>query len=233
MKIMTFNTLHCLNYLENKIDFPLFAKTIKESDADVIGLNEIRDKGEDPDYEAQMSILSELSGYENYYFARAIYVHGKKNPYGNGLLSKKKILSVENIPIPDPEGRVAGKRYETRCILKARLEGGVTVLVTHFGLNPDEMVNAVSTVMENLEDEKCILMGDFNMTPDNKILAPIQNKMKDTASLFTEPKASFPSDKPEIKIDYIFVSPDVEVISANIPALVVSDHLPHVAEIKI
>ena len=65
MKIMTFNTQHCLNYLENKIDFPLFAKTIAKSGAEIIGLNEMRDEGELEDYEPQLKILSELSGYEN------------------------------------------------------------------------------------------------------------------------------------------------------------------------
>jgi endonuclease/exonuclease/phosphatase (EEP) superfamily protein YafD len=32
-----------------------------------------------------------------------------------------------------------------------------------------------------------------------------------------------------VKIDYIFVSKDVEVVSANIPAIVASDHRPHTA----
>ena len=231
MKIMSFNTQHCLNYLERRIDYPLFAKTVRESGADVIGLNEMRDKGEDADYEAQMSILSELSGYENYYFARAIFYKGN-NPYGNGLLSRHKIVKAETVMIPDPAGRVEGKHYETRCILKAYLENGLTVLVTHFGLNPDEQENAVRTVLENLENEKCILMGDFNVLPDNRVLDPIRAVMKDTADSFEEEKFSYPSDKPDRKIDYLFVTPDIEVITADIPELVVSDHRPHTAEIK-
>ena len=232
MKIMSFNTQHCLNYLEQKIDYPLFAKTIAESGADIIGLNEMRDEGEREDYEPQMRILSELSGYENYYFARAIFYKGN-NPYGNGLLSKHKIVKAETIPIPDPAGRVEGKHYESRCLLKATFESGLTVIVTHFGLNRDEQENAVKTVLEHMEPEKCILMGDFNLTPDSEILVPLRMKMKDTANLFTSPKLSFPSDKPDRKIDYIFATPDVELISADIPELVISDHRPHTAEINI
>jgi endonuclease/exonuclease/phosphatase family metal-dependent hydrolase len=57
--------------------------------------------------------------------------------------------------------------------------------------------------------------------------------MKDTADVFTEELWSFPSDVPRGKIDYVFVSPDVTVLSADIPALVVSDHRPHVAEIQL
>ena len=231
MKIMTFNTQHCLSYLEDKIDFPLFAKTIKESGAEIIGLNEMRDAGEREDYEPQLKILSELSGYENYYFARAIFYKGN-NPYGNGIIAKQKITSVETIPIPDPVGRVEGKYYETRCILKARFECGLTVLVTHFGLNPDEQENAVKTVLENIEKEKCVLVGDFNVMPDDPVLAPIRAVMKDTAEAFECEKLTFPSDKPDRKIDYIFVTPDIEVISADVPPLVVSDHRPHTAEIE-
>ncbi len=105
-------------------------------------------------------------------------------------------------------------------------------MVTHFGLNPDEQRNAVDTVFKNLESEKCILMGDFNLRPDNEILNPIRERMKDTADMFSEPLGSFPSDKPRGKIGYIFVSSDVEVVSADIPAIVTSDHRPHVATIS-
>ena len=233
MKIMTFNTQHCLNYLEQKIDFDIMADTIKKCDADIVGLNEMR--GEclsAADYDDQTAILSRLTGIKNYYFAEAIKFGGIK-PYGNALLSKLPIISAETIIIPDPEVKKYDGYYETRCVLKAKLQGGITVLITHIGLNPDEQENAVKTIIENLADEKCILMGDFNMQPDNPILNPIRERMVDTAKYFTEPKLSFPSDKPEIKIDYLFVSPDVEVISADIPAIVAADHRPHIAKIEL
>ena len=60
---------------------------------------------------------------------------------------------------------------------------------------------------------------------------PIRSRMKDTACLFTQPLFSFPSDKPDRKIDYIFVSPDAQVLAAEIPPIVASDHRPHTAEI--
>lgn len=232
MKIMTFNTQHCLNYLEQKIDFPLMAKTILDYGADIIGLNEMRGEGEGEEYTDQVPTLSSLTSIPNYCFAKAIDVGGN-NPYGNGLLTKFKITEAKTIPIPDPEGKAGAFGYETRCILKATLENGLTVLVTHFGLNPDEQENAVKTVIENLPEERCILMGDFNVTPDNPVLNPIRERMTDTAQLFNEDLLSYPSDKPDVKIDYIFVSPDIEVIMADIPPIVASDHRPHTAEIKL
>lgn len=231
MKIMTFNTQSCWNYIEKKIDFNIMAETIKKCGAEIVGLNEIRNKGVYPEFANQTKILSELTGLENHYFAKAIDVDGN-NPYGNGFLSKYAITSVETIPIPDPVPDPKKQNYESRCILKAKLENSLTVMVVHFGLNEDEQINAVSAVLENAETEKCVLMGDFNVTPDNEILNPIRKKFKDAADLFKEPLTTFPSDNPDRKIDYIFVTPDIEILRADIPAIVASDHRPHTAEIK-
>ena len=231
MKIMSFNTQHCKNFIEQKIDFDIMADAIKKCDADIIGLNEMRSKGVNEEYQDQTAILSELTGIKNYYFAKAIDIPGG-NPYGNGLLSKSAIKSAETIIIPDPNPRTGNRHYETRCILKAKLENSITVLVTHFGLNEDEQRNAVAAVLENIEEEKCILMGDFNIRPDNEILQPIREIMKDTADCFKSNLLSFPSDNPYAKIDYIFVTPDIEVVAADIPPIIASDHRPHTAEVK-
>ena len=91
----------------------------------------------------------------------------------------------------------------------------------------------MKTVLENAEDEKCVLMGDFNMTPDDATRAPIFKIMKDTAALIDGEGLSFPSDKPDRKIDYVFVSKDVRVISADVPPVIASDHRPHLAEIEL
>lgn len=232
MKIMSFNTQHCLNYISRKIDFEIMAKTINDLDVDVVGLNEMRGEGQDPEYTAQVKRLAELTGMKYYHFAHAI-TFGNKGPYGNGLLSKIPIVKAETVMIPDPSPKKYKGYYESRCILKAILEGGVTVLVTHFGLNPDEQEQAVRTVLAQLADQKCILMGDFNVTPDDPVLEPIRAVMRDSADLFDEERFSFPSDIPTRKIDYIFVSRDVSVLSADIPAVVASDHRPHVAAVVV
>ena len=234
IKLMTFNTLHCLYYPglpEQRIDYNAAAKAILDCDADIIGLNEMRSKGNHDDYEDQVGKLSELTKIPHRYFAKA-FDFGDNRPYGNAFLSKIPIKNVETILIPDPDPRMYDSYYETRCVLKAELENGLTVLVTHFGLNPDEQENAVETILANLKDEKCILMGDFNVYPDNNLLKPIYEKMKDASSLFKQPLFSYPSENPRVKIDYIFVSPDIEIIEADIPAIGESDHRPHIATIN-
>ena len=76
-------------------------------------------------------------------------------------------------------------------------------------------------------------MGDFNMEPDNQILSPIMQALQDAAKFFSEPKLSFPSDAPNVKIDYIFVSDDLKVEHADIPEIISSDHRPHVAIVEL
>lgn len=231
MRIVTFNTQHCAVYPTGRINLSRFGEYIGSLGADVVGLNEIRGEGPEKEYSAQTEALNELSGMSSYYFAPAIYIN--HSPYGNALLSRFAIESVENIPIPDPSPRAYDGYYETRCLIKARLKGDVTVLVTHFGLNPDEQESAVRTVLENIEDERCILMGDFNTEPDNPLLDPIRARMKDAAGISASKPLTYPSDAPRVKIDYIFVSRDITVKDFRVPSDVVSDHLPCIADIDV
>ena len=233
LKIMTFNTQHCLNYLTTKIDYEIMAKTIQEQSPDIVSLNEMRGEGPAEGYDAQVDILSEKTGMHGY-FAEAISFDGQ-NPYGNGLLSRFPILSAKTIPILCPEVRPYKGYYEDRCLLKATLDiEGIpfTVMVVHIGLNPDEAERAVLTILAHLPKEKCILMGDFNLTPDSPMLAPIFERMQDAAERIEGEAFSSPSDAPKVKIDYIFASKDIKIKAAEIPAVVASDHRPHTAIIE-
>ena len=60
----------------------------------------------------------------------------------------------------------------------------------------------------------------------------IKEVMRDASDGFCQSTPTFPSDNPRIKIDYIFVSPDITVEHAEIPEIIASDHRIHIAEIK-
>ncbi|MBR6939302.1 MAG: endonuclease/exonuclease/phosphatase family protein [Clostridia bacterium] len=106
-------------------------------------------------------------------------------------------------------------------------------MVTHFGLNVDEQINAAATVLNNISDNNCVLMGDFNLQPDSRIIKSISSAINDTASVSDEPLFTFPSDKPRVKIDYIFVSKDIRVKSVSVPEMIVSDHRPVIADVEL
>ncbi len=231
IKVATYNTQHCKNYLSGEIDFDAMASALVKLNADVVGLNEMRSAGERFDYADQTAVLASKAGYSHYYFAKAIDVRGN-NPYGNAILSRYPIENASTVMIPDPIQRTDSS-FETRCALVADIviEGEcVRFIVTHFGLNGSEQVNAVETV-RSLFCKRCVFMGDFNLRPSSELLAPIRALMRDAADKLFSAGLTFPSDNPTEKIDYIFVSDDIEVVSADVPELVVSDHRPHTAEL--
>ena len=233
MKIMSFNTQHCLNFLTQKIDYPKMAEAINKFSPDIVGLNEMRDTLREPQYDRQTEILASLSGYRYHSFAKAIEVSSPElYSYGNGFLSRYKIVDVETFPIELAPERRTEVYYEPRVLMKARLENGYTVLVTHFGLSRADWEEAVSVVLRHIEPEKCILMGDFNVKPDSDILLPLKEKMTDCAQVSEKENLTFPSDNPKRKIDYIFVSRDIKVKSFEAENIIASDHLPVTAEIE-
>lgn len=256
LPIMTFNIQHGVDHKRRLakpnqysdlelIDLPLMAQAIKELGAPIVGLNEVRDVTpgvEDPCFTPQAQILADAMGFKYYHFGHAIDIAGKGR-YGNGLISKYPFRSVETVMIPDPLDREPeGKHFETRCMIKAVIEvpdevsGEVkplTVLVTHMGLNPSEARNAVQTAIDQLQPGRpTILMGDFNLTPDSEIIAPLFEKYKDAAALLPEGTNTFPSDAPIKKIDYIMCAGPVKFVKAEVPAVVASDHRPHTATIE-
>lgn len=99
------------------------------------------------------------------------------------------------------------------------------------------------------EDIPVILMGDFNATPNSKLIRNLKNgkycKKKFVAvqdfnkELYKMPtRSDFGRKRKGIHIDYIFVSEDIEIInteiiSDNINGKYPSDHFPVMAEIKI
>lgn len=220
MKVMTFNIQHCNFFPESEIKFEPFSREILSFGCDIIGLNEVRGKGDLKGYSDQTGKLSELTSFYSY-FGKAVDVRGIA-PYGNALLSRFPIISAETLKIPDPVNKTGSEMYESRCIIKAAVDAGekYNVFVTHMGLNRDERENAVELLMKTVREENCIIMGDFNCTPDAEELKPLFEKFNCTdVNDFT-----FPSDSPDRKIDYIFLSRDIEISDKGTSPNVVSDH---------
>ena len=234
IRAMTFNIQHAVDFINGGICLELIANTIRAFDPDFCVLNEIYGKGDGsvlPEYGNQTEIIAELLGMRHHAFCPAITIYGK--PYGNAIVSKNPILSCRTVPIPEPIPHgYPESYYENRCVFVAEFEK-YCVMGSHFGLARDEQENAVATVVDEVKraEKPTILCGDFNMTPDNPILAPVFGLMRDTAKVMSEPKLSFPSDKPEIRIDYIFTSEHFTHLSADIPGVLASDHRPYIADL--
>lgn len=228
---MTFNIQHGLLWERQEIDLSAFADYIKAQNPDICGLNEVRGKGTtDPDYTNQTSFIAAAADY-NGYFGQSVRINGT-DPYGNAILSKNSFKSAETLHIPDPD---TGKWNETRSVIKAvtEIEGKeICFLVSHFGLTDEEKQNAVATVCELIDstDMPLVLMGDFNMCPDDEILVPIRARLSDTDELSEKGGTyTFASYKPERKIDYIFYR-GLTCTKCETLTDTVSDHFPIIAE---
>ena len=223
MKIMTFNIQHLRNYLKDLIDPELFIKTIGEVDPDICGLNEVRGRGKRDDYTAQAETLGAALELHAVFGCSAM-IQGE-NAYGNAVLSKTPVREMRVIPIKET---VAGA--EPRSVLYADY-GDIIVLQTHLGLKEPEFYEGIKTVYRLLKSaaKPCVLMGDFNMKPDNDALKPLLN---DPEITHADSTLTFPSDAPDRKIDYIFANKYVKVIDSYTPELIVSDHRPIIANIE-
>ena len=237
------------------VDLSKCADVIREIDPDFCGINEInhyKDEyvktcipvGTPAD---QTPFLAEYTGLQHFFFCTAFQFD--RGDYGNALISKYPILEAEVIPIPDPEIKDDFGYYETRGILKAKLDiaGGVTLLQVHVGLNISENQNAVTTLCNiiDLTEGPVVLMGDFNMRPDNFLLDRIRARLQDICP--TEPGyhhtfPSWPQDAqvPEqlrkyrcCKIDYIFASHHFRQLDCRVHQVRVSDHMPLIATLEL
>ena len=239
IKIMTYNIQHGHVHLSNpgRIDLTVMADVIRNEDADIIGLNEVRGRGVHPEYTAQTEFMAGYLGYHGW-FGRSFYVGGW-NPYGNAVLSRWPIVEAKVYSIPDPANPADAPRFEPRSILRAVIDlpdgGRFAVYSSHFGLSPVEAEHAASFAAALTAGEflPFALMGDFNVTPDDPVLTPLDTRLRETHSiLVSRGEKSHPSHAPSSLIDYIYTSKNVTVRDVRVRQIVASDHCPVIAELS-
>ena len=239
IRVMTFNIQHGHVHLSNpgRIDLSVMADVIRDADADIIGMNEVRGRGAHSDYTAQTEAMAAMLGYHGF-FGRSFYVGGW-NPYGNAVLSRWPIVEAKVFRIPDPAAKADAPRFEPRSILRAVIDlpdgGRFAVYASHFGLSHVEAEHAASLAAALTAEESLpfALMGDFNVTPDDPVLAPLDASLNETHSLLTSRgELSHPSHAPADLIDYIYTSKAVTVKDVHVHAVVASDHFPVVADLS-
>lgn len=225
---MTYNICSGRNMQkERNIDFA--ASVIRDVQPDFVNINEVRKHTSDVPIN-QADELGRLAGYYPV-FGKSIDILGGE--YGNAFLTRWPLVEWEVVQIPDRRDEEKAN-YEHRTVLRSVIEKDgkrLTVLGSHFGLAKVEHDAAVETVMSILEKEEnpVILMGDFNMTPDNPKLKPIFEAMHDTAD-YTDDIKTFSSEDPKIKIDYILYTDPLKAHGLRTMDTQNSDHKPLIAE---
>lgn len=154
---MTYNIQRGIG-LDGKLDLERTATVIKESGADIIGLNEVDFRTTRSGLINQAKYLAEALEM-NYAYGASIsnYI----GSYGNALLSRYPIVDVENFILPALEASGG----EKRSLLKARLElsrdKSIIILLTHLSLNREERREQIRWINQYLAElrEPFILMG--------------------------------------------------------------------------
>ncbi|GEM_PF-687994 len=227
LKIMSYNIHHGKNLL-GIYTLDQIANIIKDSEADIIGLQEVDANFARSKFQNQLKYLADKLSM-NYVYGDNVNIIGAK--YGNGILSKYPIVSYENLKIPS--GR------EQRGLLSAVIDINdqkINFLNTHLGLTASErlvQVQAISKYLSTLSNE-VILVGDFNTMYNSREVHEISKKLTDVGYVTNNNYIStFEVPFVSRRIDYIFISSNIEAKDYRIIRERASDHYPIVADIKI
>jgi endonuclease/exonuclease/phosphatase family metal-dependent hydrolase len=154
---------------------PAIIETIRRTDADILGLQEIWD-----DKQANLAaIIADELGYEYVYEARLDH-DGVR--FGNAVVSRWPLTGHEMLPLPAPDDR-----EELRTVVRADIDGPrgpIQLFTTHLNWRFDEshvrqdQVRAIAAFIAESPKRQypAILCGDFNADPDSDEIRMLTGK---------------------------------------------------------
>jgi endonuclease/exonuclease/phosphatase family metal-dependent hydrolase len=177
-----------------------------------------------------------------FHFHPSLYL--EEGFYGNAILSRLplKPVKAEALPtLPDENN------LETRGVLWVEIEHEETivqVLNTHLGLNRRERslqikhLTGENWLQHSLCSPPIIFCADLNALPCSRVYKKIRKILRDGREFPRKgSKRTWPSRFPLMKLDYIFVSQDIQIKNITVPwtplTRIASDHLPVIAEIDL
>ena len=227
LKIMSYNIHHGKSLL-GIYTLDEIVNIIKQSEADIIGLQEVDSNFARSMFKDQLRYLGNKLDMYNVY-GDNVNTFGAK--YGNGILSKYPIESYENIRLP------SGKEQRGMLSAVIYIEGNkLNFLTTHLGLTSQERLSQIQTISKYLEtlSNEVVLVGDFNATYESYEVREMSKKLRDVGYI-TDNKNIPTFEVPFMsrRIDYIFISSNINVTDYKIIFENASDHYPVTANIKI
>ncbi len=237
LKVMTFN-IHHGRGIDRKLDLNRIAEVIQESGADLIGLNEVdRYMGLRSGNMDQVQWLANRLNM-NYAFGSTFSLQSRRfgcRQFGNAFLSR--------YPITFQFNHLYSLRFpimETRSLLEVSVQTfsqSLKIYVTHLSMQPFFRKKQVDFIIEKMarEEQPVVLLGDLNFKPGKKAWTKLAAYLTDTAEIsdFSQSYCTFPSFRPILQLDYIFVSRNIHVAAAEViqTSPKASDHLPLVSQI--
>lgn len=216
LSIMSFNIRNCRGLNEPDVDLERPATVVRKYAPDIVGLQELdrfstRSGNRDIPEELGNSV-----GMKSF-FAQAIPFQG--GAYGIASLSKCEPIRAYCVPLPGKEERRTLQVLEFPTFV---------FFNTHLSLTKESRAASVEIIeAERKKFTKPIfLCGDFNSTSDSEEI----QKMASLWTVVSPDAPTFPSDKPRIRIDYVFTTLAPEAVSVKSAEVLhapgASDHAP-------
>lgn len=204
------------------------------ADADIIALQEVQ--ANDPERDV-IGFLTEL-GYQHVFAMTEHSWGGTDYKIGPALFTKLPVIDSGTFLINEKDARAAAwmdlrVNNKTIHVFSAHL--------LHAHLKPSTIQEAETTrFIEKLPDNQTIVLCDLNATPDSNAAQKMQNVLKDvdptktpTWSLYKEGCEVCQLSEVTVKLDYIFVSKDLQTSSFHVGDSNASDHLPILVNVEV
>lgn len=233
IRVLTFNILHGAT-TNNDFDLDTIASLIKRANPDLVALQEVDNK---TNRARKMDLVKELAdrtGMQGIFGAAMPYDGGE---YGEGVLTKWKILDSRNVALPHlPE-------HEPRAALEitTMTPWGDTMhfIGTHLDHLRDDgdRIAQAKKINEAFKDLKypAILGGDLNDTPGSTAIDILEQDWQPTYHR-SDIVPTYSSENPRKKIDYIMFRPRDRwkvILKQVICDRVASDHCAYLAVLEL
>lgn len=231
-------------------------KVVKQINPDILCFQEVTIGSKFNNKKDVAKFIAKELGY-NYNFSEAhkyefpITPKGESNYGGNAIFSRFPIVKNSNFSIINPQD-LSDLPYERRTCavseIKINTNKQIKVATSHASYNNKfienrekiiEIQKLVNFFKQNNKD--LIFSADLNITPNSRSVKLIEKVLKHCGPSYEEPtwttKAfdfmGFKEYKLNWRVDYVFATEDIKVISSNIVKTEYSDHLPIILEIEI
>ena len=204
IKVLSFNILHGAT-TEGDFDLDKIAKVIKDADPDLVALQEVdfrTNRAKKYDLATELGYRTKMISL----FAKAMDFDDGE--YGNGILSKLTFLKTRNIALPYTQGNEPRTAIEITTILTfGDTISFISTHLNHLESGKDRLKQAIK-INEIFSSNKypTILAGDLNDIPKSKTINIVENIWNSSYNK-ENPRPTFPSNKPERKIDYVMFLP--------------------------
>lgn len=227
MKVMTYNIRIGLG-IDGRRSLSRIIDTIRESEAEIVCLQEVDSRAPRSGHVDQPKRLSERLGMD---FAFQPNVVRGVWGYGNLILSKRPIKNAATYALTSSD--------EQRGLMEVTVNapnGRLSVFCTHWGLSPEERLSQASECAAFVQNamSPAVFCGDLNDSDDSEPITQLlsQSGLRDLVKECAEPFLTFPSDAPSRRIDYILGAGDIRATYAGSLETKASDHLPVVVDIE-